>query len=107
MKEPIRILHLEDDPNDAELIAMKLQSDELSCVIECVKSEKEFSVALERGGFDLILADNTGPTFSGYTALAMAKKAHPTIQHFYRRLGIGRLQRRHPRDPERRFRLCS
>jgi len=79
MTAPIRILHLEDDPNDAELIALQLERDKLFCRIRCVNSEKEFLIELEKGEFDVILADNTGPTFSGYIALMLAREKNPLI----------------------------
>jgi len=79
LSDPIRILHLEDDPNDAELIALQLESDHLVCRIENVASEKEFSRALDLNTVDLILADNTGPTFTGHTALALARKKYPQV----------------------------
>jgi sigma-B regulation protein RsbU (phosphoserine phosphatase) len=83
MTAPIRILHLEDDPNDAELIAMHLSSQGLSHELVRVKSQAEFTAALEKGGFDIILADNSGPAFSGRNALTLARQKLPHAAFVY------------------------
>ena len=75
----VRILHLEDDANDAELVAMHLAAAKFPCDIRHVKSEKTFASALDEGVFDLILADNSGPSFNGFAALSLARKKLPTI----------------------------
>jgi CheY-like chemotaxis protein len=77
MTAPIRILHLEDDPNDAELIALHLSSQDLAHALVQVKSQAEFMAALEKDKFDLILADNSGPSFSGRNALTLAREKLP------------------------------
>jgi phosphoserine phosphatase RsbU/P len=77
MNKPIRILHLEDDPIDAELIAMQLKSEEWVQDVVWVKSEREFVAALLSGGFDLILSDNAGPSFNGHDALVLSKEKSP------------------------------
>jgi sigma-B regulation protein RsbU (phosphoserine phosphatase) len=77
MTSPIRILHLEDDAIDAELITMHLDSQGFSYKLVRVNSQAEFTAALEQGGFDLILSDNSGPRFRGKDALAMASEKLP------------------------------
>jgi phosphoserine phosphatase RsbU/P len=77
MTKPIRILHLEDDPIDAELIALHLKSEKWIQDVVWVKSEKEFIDALQSGGFDLILSDKAGPSFNGHDALALCKEKSP------------------------------
>jgi len=83
MTQPIRILHLEDDPNDAELVAMQLSAEGLTHDLVRVKSEAEFSAALDKHTFDVILADNSGPRFSGREALALARKKHPAVPFLF------------------------
>ena len=51
MTSSVRILHLEDDPTDAELIALQLASDGWTPDIVRVKSHVEYTEALGRGGF--------------------------------------------------------
>ena len=57
MTQSLRILHLEDDPMDAELVLMTLSGQGLNCEVQVVSRREEFGAALERGGIDLILAD--------------------------------------------------
>jgi CheY-like chemotaxis protein len=46
----IRILHLEDDAADAELVQETLESAGLACQINCVQTGEEFGAALRQGG---------------------------------------------------------
>jgi len=69
----VRVLHLEDDPNDAALVESALAEDGLDCEIVRVSTEPHFMEELLRGGFDLILADYKLPSFDGMAALALAR----------------------------------
>jgi PAS domain S-box-containing protein len=79
MKSPLRILHLEDDPRDAELVQETLASDDIVCHVTRVETEAEFIAALQQGGFDLILADYTLPSFDGLSALKIAHQGWPHL----------------------------
>jgi len=79
MTKSLRILHLEDDPMDAELVQMTLSAEGVDCEIQVVSRREEFGVALERGGIDLILADFALPTFDGMSALGMVRELHPDL----------------------------
>jgi PAS domain S-box-containing protein len=74
---PLRILHVEDDPLDLELVADTLRSSGLSCTIVPVDTRQAFERALSEGGFDIILSDESLPTFDGRTALAIAARVSP------------------------------
>ncbi|MFM8763568.1 MAG: response regulator [Spartobacteria bacterium] len=74
-----RILHLEDDPLDAELISRRLEADGLDCQIERVDTETAFLQALERGGVDLVLADFSLPGADGMEALRLARQVKPDL----------------------------
>jgi len=52
MKSPLRILHLEDDPNDTDLLQAMLEKDGLAAELVRVDTQQEFVAALEQGGFD-------------------------------------------------------
>ena len=45
-KIPLRVLLLEDNPHDAELIAAFLQGDGFTCDITRVQTKPEFTTAL-------------------------------------------------------------
>jgi PAS domain S-box-containing protein len=76
---PIRILHLEDDPRDAELIKATLGGGVLSCEIRRVETREAFELALGEGGFDLIISDFSLPSFDGAAALNMARHLQPEL----------------------------
>ncbi len=75
----LRILHVEDDPNDVELIRAALEANGVDCVVEVVSDRAAFATALERGRFDLILSDYSLPTFDGFTALRIARERSPDV----------------------------
>jgi signal transduction histidine kinase/CheY-like chemotaxis protein len=77
--EPLRILHLEDSPLDAELILAELAEAGLDCAATRVESRDAFVAALERGGFDLVLCDYWLPSFDGVEALELARRARPEL----------------------------
>jgi len=79
MKSPLRILYLEDDPRDAELVQETLASDGIRCHLTRVETEADFIASLEQGGFDLILADYTLPSFDGLSALKIAQQGWPHV----------------------------
>lgn len=74
-----RILHLEDDPLDAELILRRLEADGLDCQIDRVETEAAFLQALERGRVDLVLADFSLPGADGMEALRLARQVKPDL----------------------------
>jgi CheY-like chemotaxis protein len=57
MKLPLRILHLEDSPHDAELIQSMLIAGGIKCDVVVVETREDFINAIEKDTFDLILAD--------------------------------------------------
>ena len=79
MKSPLRILHLEDDPNDTDLLQAMLQKDGLASELVRVDTQEEFVCALERSGFDLIISDYSLPSFDGLAALALAREKRPAL----------------------------
>jgi PAS domain S-box-containing protein len=84
---PLRILSLEDDPNDAELIQERLQSEGIVCELSRVDTQEAFLAALEQDGvdlgIDLILADYTLPSFDGLSALKLAKQVRPGVPFIF------------------------
>ncbi|MEW6054000.1 MAG: PAS domain S-box protein [Nitrospirota bacterium] len=77
--EKLRILILEDNPNDAELIQYELRRGRLSFAAEKVETRKDFQKALEEFMPDIILADYTLPQFDGLSALAISKERSPDV----------------------------
>lgn len=77
--EKLRILILEDNPNDAELIQHELRRGGLSFAAEKVETRKDFQKALEEFKPDIILADYTLPQFDGLSALAISQERSPDM----------------------------
>lgn len=77
MQSRLRVLSLEDDPYDAELIRVALEDEGIACEFERMQSEEEFLGGIAAGGWDLILADYTLPSFDGMSALEIARERLP------------------------------
>jgi PAS domain S-box-containing protein len=83
MKSPLRILFLEDDPRDAELIQETLATDSITCEAKRVETKADFITSLEQGTFDLILADYTLPSFDGLSALKITRQGWPSVPFIF------------------------
>ena len=83
MTSPLRILLLEDNAHDAELIQELLLEANLFCEVTRVQTRAEFVAALEKGDIDLILADYQLPSFDGLSALKHALSAHPDLPFIF------------------------
>ena len=83
MKPPLRILHLEDNPTDAELIQGILETEGIICAVTRVDTQADFFASIERGGFDLILTDYTLPSFDGLSALKIALEKCPDVPFIF------------------------
>jgi CheY-like chemotaxis protein len=78
-----RILHIEDDPVDAELISLALQRAGLPCDIHLASSRKECLAALESGEFDLVLSDSHGHDFKDLDILRLVHDHLPDIPFIF------------------------
>src|SRR3984957_4663599 len=83
MTQTLRILSLEDDPKDADLIQALLEEGGLSCAVRRVDTKTEFAAAIEKCDFDLILADYTLPAFDGLSALKLALEKCPDVPFIF------------------------
>jgi signal transduction histidine kinase len=77
--KPLRILHLEDDANDAALVQASLDDGAISSTTRRVHTRDEFEAALDGGEIDLILSDYSMPAFDGLSALKIAQAKHPAL----------------------------
>ncbi len=80
---PLRILHLEDDPRDSELIQAALEIEGIMPHVTRVETQAEFFASLKQGGFDIILADYTLPAFDGLSALKIAQEKCPDVPFIF------------------------
>jgi PAS domain S-box-containing protein len=79
----IHILHLEDDPADAELVLAKLVDAGFDCRITRVQTGDEFEATLLNGGADIILADYRLPTYDGMSAMRRTLERRPDIPFIF------------------------
>jgi len=77
MNKRLRILHLEDEPDFAELALALLEQGGVDADVKRVGDRLAFTQALDGGSFDLVISDYHLPSFTGLEALALARKKHP------------------------------
>ncbi|MDB6011595.1 MAG: hypothetical protein JWL65_3845 [Gammaproteobacteria bacterium] len=83
MNSQMRILYLEDDPKDAELVRAMLETGGFGCQVTRVESQVDFCASLEWHDFNLILADYTLPSFDGISALKIAARKRPEVPFIF------------------------
>jgi len=74
MTEPIRILFVEDIPDDMELASIELQKDGIAVVSMRVDKENELIQALDSFLPDLVISDYSMPGFDGMEALRIIQQ---------------------------------
>jgi hypothetical protein len=79
MTNALRILHLEDDSQDTELVACCLQAGGVDCQITRVDERESFEREVRTGDFHLILSDYKLPAYDGGSALAFARQHRPDV----------------------------
>ncbi len=71
--KPIKILMLEDNASDCELIRHELEKSSYDFETKNVETENDFKQEIDNYKPDLILSDYTIPSFNGLSALKMAQ----------------------------------
>jgi two-component system, NarL family, sensor histidine kinase UhpB len=79
MNEPLKILHLEDVPADAELIERALKKSSLSYEKLLVSNREDFINALKDFVPDVIISDHSLPAFDSQEALKIVKQMDVTV----------------------------
>jgi PAS domain S-box-containing protein len=82
-QHPLRILSIEDDPKDTELIQDLLETEGIVCEVTRVDTEALLRDLLKQGGIDLILADYSLPSFDGISALKVAMRTCPDVPFIF------------------------
>ena len=77
MNKPLRILHLEDEPDYSDLVRSMLQAEGIQAEVVLVTDRAEFEAALALETFDLILADYSLPSYDGIQALKCSRERAP------------------------------
>jgi signal transduction histidine kinase len=75
----LRLLHLEDNGDDVELVRATLANDGVDCDILAVDSGAAYLAALQQSCFDAVLSDSSVPGYDGSEALSAARTRIPGI----------------------------
>jgi len=89
VKTPLRLLQLEDNTVDAQLIIATLNEGGIPCQSQIVDTRQAFVAAIKEGRMDLILADYSIPGFDGMTALILARQHCPNVPFLFVSATIG------------------
>ena len=89
MSARLRILHLEDDAGDAELVRDVLENGGIACEITRVETRDDFIAALQEPALDLVLADFSLPSFDGVSALHIALEKRPEVPFIFVSAALG------------------
>jgi DNA-binding NarL/FixJ family response regulator len=73
----LRILLLEDDSQDAEMVTRALERTGPAWLVQCVATEAEYASALESFVPDVILSDHSLSDFGPLEALRLAQRSRP------------------------------
>ncbi len=77
MNKPLRVLHLEDDPDYCNLVRSMLAAEGFDVELVVAANRAEFERVLAPGRFDVILADYLLPSYNGLDALRTTRKECP------------------------------
>src|SRR5947209_7232759 len=75
MARPLRVLLVEDSPDDAELTLLELRRGGFDPSSQRVQTAEAMRAALAQGPWDVILWDYTLPGFDPMSALALLRQA--------------------------------
>ncbi len=79
MGTPLRVLIVEDSPDDADLILLELRRAGFDVQARRVETAAEMRQALENTDWDTILSDHAMPRFSSGAALQLLKEVHKDL----------------------------
>ncbi|MCX6927813.1 MAG: response regulator [Verrucomicrobia bacterium] len=74
MKQPLKVLLIEDSADDAAMLEIELRRAGYAPACHCVETMEALNSALDGQQWDLIIADYRLPRFNGLAALALVKE---------------------------------
>ena len=89
MNTKIKILFVEHDSNDLELIEYELKRGEIKYISQLVQNESEYRNALANFVPDIILSDYSLPSFDGPTAFKIRQEIAPETPFIFVSGNIG------------------
>ncbi len=82
-KKPVRIIHLEDNLQDRELVSAMLSAAEIHCEIIHADDHDTFEKALTNVEANLIISDFTMPGYTGVRALQLAQQLRDSVPFIF------------------------
>jgi len=79
VKKNVKILHVEDDPNDADLIERHLKKSNIQCDVKVVSSADDYIFALKEFHPDIVLSDQCIPNCDSLDALQILRASGKEI----------------------------
>jgi PAS domain S-box-containing protein len=79
----LRVLILEDEADDADLIKRELGKAGFRSVVKAVDTEHDFALSLQQFKPDVILADFSLPSFDGLAALKLRQQICPHVPYIF------------------------
>jgi PAS domain S-box-containing protein len=83
MVAKVRLLHLEDNPTDSELVELALREAGMDWDVVRVESRDAFLAALEEESFYIVVSDYSLPSFNGLEALRATRKRRPELAFLF------------------------
>lgn len=83
MDKKLIVLHLEDDPLEADLIRESVLGEGVECEFHVATDAHSFKRLLTTANPDLILSDMKVPGFCGHDALEMVRAKHPELPFIF------------------------
>ncbi|MDN5848032.1 MAG: GAF domain-containing protein [Nitrococcus sp.] len=83
LQQPLNILHLEGNSNDAQAVQEALTKAGLDCRMKVVATGDDYLPALREGEIDLILAEDGIPGLDGLSLLEIARRQYPGIPFIF------------------------
>ena len=77
--QPLRVLLIEDVPEDLALVVAALQDGGYAPTVTRVETAEQVRAALDRPSWDVVLSDYRLPAFSGMEALALVRERDPDM----------------------------
>ncbi len=83
MAELVRLLLVEDDERDAELVCMELERAGLELRASRVDNERDLMLKLAEGAWDIVISDFAMPSFDGLSAFRILHHHRPEVPFIF------------------------
>jgi two-component system cell cycle sensor histidine kinase/response regulator CckA len=78
-----KLLILEDNPRDLDLLRARLEHEAFPCELVVTRKQEEFEAAVEHSSFDAIVSDYNLPGYDGLSALRFAHRKRPEVPFIF------------------------